>query len=116
MLYVIPTPLGNLNDLSKRAVDILSDCDFVIAENPLHSQKLFHHFDIPKREMVQFAEHNEQKVLDELVERLQNETGCLITDAGTPGISDPGFRLVRACRQQGITVTPLPGPNAATTA
>lgn len=116
MLYIVPTPLGNLDDFTIRAKDTLVACDFIIAENPLHSQTLFRRYEIPKKELVQFAEHNEQQILDDLVERLQNETGCLVTDAGTPAISDPGFRLVRACRQQGITVTPLPGPNAAVTA
>lgn len=116
MLYIVPTPLGNLDDFTIRAKDTLLACDFIIAENPSHSQKLLNHFGIPKKEVLQFAEHNEQKVLDNLIAKLKNEQGCLISDAGTPGISDPGFRLVRACREQGIEVVPLPGPNAAITA
>ena len=102
MLYIVPTPLGNLDDFTIRAKETLLACDFIIAENPIHSHKLLKHFEIGKKQMVQFAEHNEQKVLDQLIDRLQNEKGALISDAGTPGISDPGFRLVRACRQAGI--------------
>jgi 16S rRNA (cytidine1402-2'-O)-methyltransferase len=116
VLYIIPTPIGNLKDLTIRAKDTLLACDFIIAENPIHSHKLLRHFEIPKKEIVQFAEHNETSVLDKLTTRLKTEAGALISDAGTPGISDPGFRLVRACRELGIEIVPLPGPSAAITA
>ncbi len=116
MLYIVPTPLGNLNDITERAKEHLASCDFIIAENPSYSQKLITHFSLPKKPFVQFADFNETKVIDALIKRLQDETACLVSDAGTPGISDPGFRLVRACRENGIEVIALPGPNAAITA
>lgn len=116
MLYIVPTPLGNLEDISHRATKHLESCDFIIAENPGITHKLLLLLNLPKKEIVQFAEHNELKTLDTLTDRLQAQTACLVSDAGTPGISDPGFRLVRACRQREIEVVSLPGPNAAITA
>lgn len=113
MLYVIATPLGNLDDITFRAVNTLREVNFIIAENPSHSQKLLSHFDIGGKKVSQFADHNETRVLPALVAKLRTEDGCLITDAGTPAISDPGFRLVRACWENGIAVTPIPGANAA---
>lgn len=116
MLTIVPTPLGNLGDTTLRAIDALKSADFIIAENPAHSAKLLAHFEIPKKQFVQFADHNEERILPKLIERLQSEYGALVTDAGTPSISDPGFRLVRACWENNITVDSLPGANAATTA
>lgn len=116
MLYIVPTPLGNLKDITFRAVEILESADFIIAENPTHSQKLLQHYKISKKPIYQFAEHNEQKVLDKLVNLLKTQTGAIITDAGTPGISDPGFRLVRGCREANIEITSLPGASAVITA
>lgn len=116
MLYVVPTPLGNLGDMTQRAKDTLEACDFIIAENPATTHKLLQLFKLPKKQVVQFADHNEQKVLDNYIERLKTETACLVSDAGTPGVSDPGFRLVRAARTNKIEVVALPGPSAAITA
>jgi 16S rRNA (cytidine1402-2'-O)-methyltransferase len=116
MLYIVPTPLGNLEDITARAKTTLSACDFIIAENPAQTHKLLQLLALPKKEVVQFADHNELKVLDKLVQRLNSEAACLVSDAGTPTISDPGFRLVRACREQNIEVVSLPGPVAAITA
>ncbi len=116
MLYIVPTPLGNLKDISERAKETLAACDFVIAENPSTTHKLMQLLGLPKKEVVQFADHNETKVLDKYITRLQTEAAALVSDAGTPTISDPGFRLVRACRQQGIEVIAIPGPSAAITA
>lgn len=113
MLYVIATPIGNLDDITYRAVNTLKQSSLIIAENPSHSQKLLTHYGITGKKITQFAEHNEQKVLSALVEKLKKEDGCLISDAGTPAISDPGFRLVRACWENDIAVSPVPGPNAA---
>jgi 16S rRNA (cytidine1402-2'-O)-methyltransferase len=112
MLYVIGTPIGNLGDMTTRAIETLKTVPLIIAENPSHSQKLLQHFGIKGKKVVQFADHNELKVLDNLVEQLQSSDAALITDAGTPGVSDPGFRLVRACVEVGVTVTPIPGPSA----
>lgn len=116
MLYIVPTPLGNLEDITARAKTTLGACDFIIAENPSQTHKLLQLLTLPKKEVVQFADHNELKVLDKIVERLKTQTACLVSDAGTPTISDPGFRLVRACREQNIEVVSLPGPVAAITA
>lgn len=116
MLYIVPTPLGNLDDITNRARKSLEACDFIIAENPAQTHKLLQLLQLPKKEVIQFADHNELKVIDKIVTRLQTQDGCLVTDAGTPTISDPGFRLVRACRQQNISVTSLPGAVAAITA
>lgn len=113
MLYIVATPIGNLGDITLRAIETLKQCSFVMAENPRYSQRLLQHIGAWPKEMVQFAEHNEQQITKELVRRLVKEDGCLITDAGTPGISDPGFRLVRECVAENIPVTPLPGANAA---
>ena len=104
MLYVVATPIGNLGDMTFRAVEVLREADFIIAENPLHTAKLLKHFEIPKKELVQFADHNEQRMLPKVLDRLELEHGALVSDAGTPGISDPGFRLVRACVEKYIQI------------
>ena len=113
MLYVVATPIGNLGDITLRAIETLKACDFVIAENPHYSKRLLEHIHVWPKEMVQFAEYNEQQILKELTRRLGKENGCLITDAGTPGISDPGFRLVRECAKENVQIIPIPGANAA---
>lgn len=116
MLYVVATPIGNLEDISLRATRVLKECAFVIAENPLYSKRLLEHIGAWPKEMVQFAEHNEQQILKDLTRRLLKADGCLITDAGTPGISDPGFRLVRECVKENVPVVPIPGASAVMTA
>ncbi|MCL5009350.1 MAG: 16S rRNA (cytidine(1402)-2'-O)-methyltransferase [Patescibacteria group bacterium] len=116
MLYIVATPIGNLKDITQRAIESLQACEFVIAENPHYSRRLLEHIGAWPKEMVQFAEHNEQQVAKDLTRRLGKADGCLITDAGTPGISDPGFRLVRECVKENVSVVPLPGANAAVTA
>lgn len=143
MLYILATPIGNLSDITLRALEILKTADFIIAENPGHTKKLLDHYGIktpspyppPEGEgkgekrwpqslgdklirgwMIQFAEHNEQRVLPSIIERLKNQNAALVSDAGTPGISDPGFRLVRGCIENKIDVIPIPGPSAAITA
>lgn len=113
MLYIVATPIGNLEDISLRAIETLKKTDLIIAENPSHTQKLLAHYQIAGKKFVQFAEHNELKILDRLIGELKNADGALISDAGTPGISDPGFRLVRECIKNGIKVIPIPGPSAA---
>jgi 16S rRNA (cytidine1402-2'-O)-methyltransferase len=111
-LYIVPTPIGNLEDITFRAVRILKKVDLILAEDTRTSGKLLKHYEIdtPKTAYHQFNEH---KVLDGLIDRLQKgETMALITDAGTPGISDPGFLLVRACIQNNVEVECLPGATA----
>jgi 16S rRNA (cytidine1402-2'-O)-methyltransferase len=116
MLSIVATPIGNLKDITLRAVETLREADFIIAENPLHTAKLLKHFEIPKKELVQFADHNEHKVLPKILDRLEQEHGALVSDSGTPGISDPGFRLVRACVEKGVQIQNVPGTSAIITA
>ncbi|MDB4939736.1 MAG: Uroporphyrin-III C/tetrapyrrole (Corrin/Porphyrin) methyltransferase [Candidatus Doudnabacteria bacterium] len=116
MLYILSSPIGNLSDLSDRAKQTLTDINLIIAENPLYSKKLTDHLGVSGKKFVQFAEHNELRSLPMLLELLQKEDAVLISDAGTPGISDPGFKLIREAIKLNIPVTPIPGPNAAITA
>jgi 16S rRNA (cytidine1402-2'-O)-methyltransferase len=116
MLFVVPTPIGNLADISLRALEVLKQAGVVAAEDTRHSGLLLQHHGIHKP-LVSFHEHNEAMRTAELLERLRGgENVALITDAGTPSISDPGARLVRACIEAGIAYTILPGPCAAITA
>lgn len=111
-LYIVPTPIGNLEDITLRALRILKEVDVILAEDTRTSSKLLKHYDIDKKV---FAHHqfNEHKTVDLLVSRMTaGETFAMITDAGTPAISDPGFLLVRACIQAGISVECLPGATA----
>ncbi len=115
-LFIVPTPIGNLDDISTRALKTLQDVDWIAAEDTRHSQKLLQHFGITTR-TLSLHEHNEDKRTAMLCHRLQDgESVALISDAGTPLISDPGFVLVRGCREAGIPVVALPGPCAAITA
>ena len=115
-LYVVATPIGNLADISERALKVLSEVDFVAAEDTRNSMRLLTHFGISKP-MVSYYEHNKREKGEEIVARLQNGESCaLVTDAGTPAISDPGEDLVRLCAERGVTVTSLPGACAMITA
>lgn len=108
-LYVVGTPIGNLNDITKRAKSVLSECDFVACEDTRVSGKLLTLFGIKKR-LVSYHEHNKKEASKGIIEKLQNgETGAIITDAGMPAISDPGEDLVRECKECGIKVIPVPG-------
>ena len=115
-LYVVATPIGNLEDITYRAVRILNEVDLVAAEDTRHSRKLFAHFGI-KKPLVSYHDHNEQQRQEELVKHLQaGEDVALISDAGTPCIADPGYRLIASCHAVGIRVVPIPGPSALITA
>lgn len=115
-LYIVPTPIGNLEDITTRALKTLESADWIAAEDTRHTQRLLQHFSIKTR-TLSLHEHNEEKRAAMLCHRLlEGETVALVSDAGTPLISDPGFVLVRHCREQGIPVVPLPGPCAAITA
>ncbi|WP_448519154.1 16S rRNA (cytidine(1402)-2'-O)-methyltransferase [Rhodoflexus sp.] len=112
MLTVVPTPIGNLEDITLRALRILREADFVIAEDTRVSGNLLKHFEI-KKPLLSFHTANEHKALEGIIARLQQgQRGALVSDAGTPGISDPGFLLIRACIREGIAVECLPGPTA----
>ena len=111
-LYIIPTPVGNLEDMTPRAIRILKEADLVLAEDTRTSSVLFNKFDIHTR-MESHHKFNEHRTAEGIRDRiLSGMTVALISDAGTPGISDPGFFLVRACSQAGIEVETLPGPTA----
>ncbi len=111
-LYIVATPIGNLEDMSIRAVSILKKVQRIAAEDTRHSRRLLQHYGIDTP-MLALHEHNEQRAIDGVVNLLQQgRSVALISDAGTPLISDPGFPLVRACREQGIRVSPVPGPSA----
>jgi len=112
MLYVVPTPIGNLDDMTFRAISTLKEVDLILAEDTRTSGKMLKHFEI-ENELRSFHAHNEHKVLDGLLSQLSEGVSmALISDAGTPGISDPGFLLVRECANAGIDVITLPGATA----
>ncbi|MEI8049100.1 MAG: 16S rRNA (cytidine(1402)-2'-O)-methyltransferase [Bacteroidota bacterium] len=111
-LYLVPTPIGNLEDITLRALRILREADIILAEDTRTSSKLLRHYDIDKK-VLAHHQFNEHKTAENLVRQIaQGTTMALISDAGTPGISDPGFLLTRACIQAGIAVECLPGPTA----
>jgi 16S rRNA (cytidine1402-2'-O)-methyltransferase len=111
-LYVVATPIGNLSDLTERARAILGAVDLVACEDTRTTGALFSRLGL-RRELVAYHEHNETEAAERLVERLAAGASiALVSDAGTPGLSDPGFRLVRACRRRGLPVVPVPGPSA----
>ena len=112
MLYIVPTPIGNLGDITLRAIEVLKSADTILAEDTRTSGKLLRHFDIPTA-VRSFHMHNEHRITADLAARMEaGQTMALISDAGTPGISDPGFLLVRECLRIGVQVECLPGPTA----
>ena len=112
MLYLVPTPLGNLKDITLRAIEVLQSVDLILCEDTRTSSKLLNHYSIQKP-LSPYHQHNEHKILSHLIEQLQEgKTMALITDAGTPGISDPAFLLVRECIKKQIKVECLPGATA----
>lgn len=112
MLYLVPTPIGNLKDITLRALDILKEADLILAEDTRTTSHLLTHYGISKP-MSPYHQHNEHKILQHLVDQLAaGKKMALVTDAGTPGISDPAFLLVRACIKEGVKVECLPGATA----
>jgi len=112
MLYLVPTPLGNLKDMTYRSVEILQSVDVILCEDTRTSSRLLNHYNIQKP-LSPYHQHNEHKIADHLVQQMQaGKTFALITDAGTPGISDPAFLLVRACIKAEVKVECLPGATA----
>ena len=116
LLYVVATPIGNLDDISRRACQVLSDVDLIACEDTRHSRVLLSHLGIDNR-LVAYHDHNEAEAVPRLLRLLvEGQSIALISDAGTPLISDPGFRLVSAARARGLRVVPIPGPSALITA
>jgi len=111
-LYIVPTPIGNLGDMTFRAIEVLQSADVVLAEDTRTSGKLLKHYQI-HTSLRSYHMHNEHRITAELASKMEaGETMALISDAGTPGISDPGFLLVRECLKRGVPVECLPGPTA----
>ena len=111
-LYIVATPLGNLGDINRRALEVLESADLIAAEDTRNSQKLLNHFGI-KTPMMALHEHNEREQTDEIITKLQSGISiALISDAGTPLISDPGYTLVSKLHEAGLKVIPVPGPSA----
>ena len=116
ILYIVATPIGNLADISQRALDVLKSVKIIAAEDTRHSKKLLQHYGISTL-MISLHEFNEEKRISACLSRLQKgEDMALISDAGVPLISDPGYLLVKTLREAGIRITPIPGPCAAITA
>ncbi|GAA6116994.1 S-adenosylmethionine-dependent methyltransferase, YraL family [Apilactobacillus kunkeei DSM 12361 = ATCC 700308] len=116
ILYLVPTPIGNLDDMTFRAIKTLKEADLIAAENPSHTQQLLNHFEIDTKK-ISFREDNKDYRIDELVQTLNDgQNVAQVSDAGMPSISDPGQELVKACVDNNINVVPLPGANAGLTA
>jgi 16S rRNA (cytidine1402-2'-O)-methyltransferase len=112
MLYLVATPIGNLSDITLRAIETLRQVDFVASEDTRKTGRLLQHFEISKPQIA-FHEHNEDRAGEKIIHLLQEgKSVALVTDAGTPGIADPGFSLVRRCHAAGLPVTMIPGPTA----
>ena len=115
-LYIVATPIGNLDDITFRALDVLKNSDIILCEDTRRSLKLFNHFKL-KKKLVSYHKFNEQKELSKLIEYLkEGKILSLISDAGTPILSDPGLLLVKACIENNINISSIPGPSAITTA
>ena len=110
-LSIVATPIGNLDDITYRAVNVLKDCDIIICENPKHSLKLLNKLDI-KKKLIALHDYNEHKIIDQIKVLLKNKNCVLISDAGSPLISDPGYNLVQYCIENNINVTSVPGPSS----
>ena len=115
-LYIVATPIGNLGDMTLRGLETLREVDLIAAEDTRHSAKLLAHFDI-RTPMVSYHDHSTSFDIEQLLRRLRaGESIALISDAGTPMVSDPGYRLVAACRAESLPVVPIPGPSSMTAA
>jgi 16S rRNA (cytidine1402-2'-O)-methyltransferase len=116
-LYVVATPIGNLGDLTFRALEVLKKVEVIAAEDTRVTSKLLNHYAIASKRLIALHEHNEQRTAPAIIEQLEaGRSVALVSDAGTPAISDPGARLVAAVREAGFSVVPIPGPNAAAAA
>ncbi|WP_163192760.1 16S rRNA (cytidine(1402)-2'-O)-methyltransferase [Clostridium thermarum] len=115
-LYMVPTPIGNLKDITLRALEVLKEVDLIAAEDTRQTLKLLNHFEI-KKPLISYHQHNENQKGEDLIERLKaGESVAIVTDAGTPGISDPGSVIVKRCIEEGFDLEVLPGATAVTTA
>lgn len=112
-LYIVPTPIGNLEDITLRAIRILSEVNIIACEDTRVTKKLLNHFEISDKKLISYHNYNEKTVSNKLLEYLKDSQNiALVSDAGSPGISDPGYRLINKCIQNNIKIEPLPGPTA----
>ena len=116
MLYLISTPIGNLKDITLRALEILNSVEIVLVESYQDSIKLLHHYQIKPADIIVYNDSNRRRTTNNLLSLLQEKDAAYITSAGTPGISDPAADLVKQCHEHGIQVVPIPGPSALSTA
>ena len=117
MLYIVATPIGNLKDMTLRAVEVLGQADLILVEDTRKAGNFLKSLNIPKKTILSFYEHNEEKRIPQIISRLkEDENVVLLSGAGTPLISDPGFRLTKRCVEEGLKFTSLPGPCAAVNA
>jgi 16S rRNA (cytidine1402-2'-O)-methyltransferase len=117
ILCLVPTPIGNLEDMTLRSVKTLREADVIVCEDTRHTSPLLKKYDVPKKTLLSYHEHNERERAEEIVRRVRGgERVALVSDAGMPGISDPGYRAVRACIEEGLPVIALPGASAMVTA
>src|SRR5947209_4332866 len=115
-LYIVSTPIGNLEDITERALRILREVDLIACEDTRHTKKLLDHFGI-RTPTISYHDHNERERAPDLIKRLRDGLNvAVVSDAGTPGINDPGFHLVQLAIEAGVSVVPVPGPNAFTAA
>ena len=115
-LYIVSTPIGNLNDITFRSLDVLKNSDIILCEDTRRSLKILNHFDI-KKKLISYHKFNEKKELVKIIEYLKKgKILSLISDAGTPTLSDPGHYLIRECVKENINIIPIPGPSSITTA
>ena len=116
MLYFISTPIGNLNDISLRAIDVIRSCDYLYAEDTRKTKKLLNFINCNKK-CLSFYDHNEDKISFDIIEKIKkNKIISIVSDAGTPAISDPGYKLIKECIRQSINYTLIPGPSSVTNA
>lgn len=115
-LYVVPTPIGNLKDITLRALEILRSVNYIACEDTRRTLILLNHYDIKGKKLLSYYEPKEERQIPRIMEILEKEDVALVTDAGTPAVSDPGYRLIRKCVEEGIEVEVLPGPSAVITA
>ncbi len=115
-LFVVPTPIGNLKDITLRALEVLRDVDYIACEDTRRTKILLSHYEIKGKRLISYYEPKENLQIPKIISTLKEHDVALVTDAGMPSISDPGYRLIRACIEEGIEVDVLPGSSAVTTA
>ncbi len=116
ILYVVSTPIGNLRDITLRALDILREVNIIACEDTRVTRKLLNHYGIKGKKLISYHEHNEERVSEDIIKLLSDNDVALVSDAGTPCISDPGYRVVKKAWEKGFKVSPIPGPFAGVTA